>query len=73
MPMIYELLPDPAALPELDPEELAGPVLHVLSKLNRGDSDLHRANFLASHPNGYPPEYQEPVGEALSEAWTWRA
>ena len=47
MPTIDELLPDAEALLALEPEELAGPLLYVLSSLGERDQHLNKSLLLS--------------------------
>jgi len=67
------MLPDPANLLALEPEELAGVVLEHLNTLSERDLEqLSRFNFVSSSTiQKYPAEYHERITEALMEAWVW--
>jgi uncharacterized protein (TIGR02391 family) len=70
---LHSLIPDPKALLELEPEELAGVILEYLNSLpedSRGQ--LNRYNFsLSQTVEDYPTEYRKDISRALMEAWTF--
>src|SRR5690349_7010583 len=67
---IYSVLPDADALLALEPEELAGPLLQVLSTLP--ESELNRYNLGLDHNVAqYPAHQRTAVSRALMEAWVW--
>ncbi len=80
---MLELLPNPQAVLELEPEELAGYVIEHLNSLTPSakKSQLNRNNFGGSlfyNLHLCPPEYRklssqdrEKVEEAFIEAWFW--
>lgn len=70
---IHSLVPDPEALLDLEPEELAGVVLQYLNSLpNSSRGQLNRYNFSLPHTvEQYPPEYRDRISRALMEAWVW--
>lgn len=73
MTSIKSFLPDPEALLDLEPEELAGYLLEYLNSLPEDEqSKLNRYNFsLRQTFKEYPPEYQDEISKALMEAWIW--
>lgn len=69
---IHSIISDPEALLALEPEELAGIVLEHLNSFSESERGLlNRHTFLPHTQKEYPPEYQERIGEALTEAWVW--
>lgn len=73
MAEIHEVIPDPEVLLELEPEELAGPLLRCLNSLEEGERGLlNRYNYsLPNTVREYPPQHRERISEALMEAWVW--
>ncbi len=69
MATLAELMERPDDLLELEPEELALPVLKELVRCEqqRGLGQLNRQNF----SNPYSGEQPDTVGRALMEAWIW--
>ncbi len=68
---IFEIVPDPETLLDLEPEELAGTLLEYLNS-SSDRSILHLGNFLSTtNVKGYPAEYHKKVRDALTEAWVW--
>ncbi len=56
----------------LAPEELAGIVLDFLCRQETNSGYLHRGNFtLTGVVAGFPERYQEPIQQAMIEAWVW--
>ncbi|MBI4494769.1 MAG: TIGR02391 family protein [Chloroflexi bacterium] len=72
---LASILPDPEALLELEPEELAGVVLEYLNALDAPDrGQLNRYNFGLPHTvQDYPSAYRDRISRALMEAWVWLA
>lgn len=69
---IHSLLPDPEALLDLEPEELAGVLLQHLNSLPPSEQrQLHRYNFSLEAARDYPRDHQENTSRALMEAWAW--
>jgi uncharacterized protein (TIGR02391 family) len=67
-----EIVSDPEALLDLDPEELAGVVLQQLSSRGPSAGDINRYNYsLPSTVACYPPQYHDRLSRALMEAWVW--
>jgi hypothetical protein len=67
---IWNLIPDGEALFDLEPEELAGPLLQDLNTDQSGQ--LNRYNYTLPHAFGdYPREWQCAVSEAITKAWVW--
>lgn len=73
MPTLYQIEPDAETLLDLEPEDLAGIVLQHLNSLGgtqRGK--LNRDNYgLPDTVREYPSNHQEPLRQALMEAWAW--
>jgi uncharacterized protein (TIGR02391 family) len=59
--------PSPEALLELEPEELAGVLLHHLSEQGPTSYQLNLVNFLSQNAAGAG----ESVQQSLVEAWAW--
>ena len=69
---IYSLIPDPKALLDLEPEELAGVLMQHLNSLSPSEErQLNRYNFSLSAADGYPKDEREKVSCAMMEAWVW--
>jgi len=69
---LSDLLPDPSALLQLEPEELAGVVIEYFNHENVNMSHLNPYNFgLPNIVQGYPREKQNEISNALMEAWMW--
>jgi uncharacterized protein (TIGR02391 family) len=75
MPLMSEILPPVETLLQLQPEELAVPLLEILCRFedNPGSGHLNRHNLLSSNNS---EEYCErprwdDVAKALAEAWIW--
>jgi uncharacterized protein (TIGR02391 family) len=70
---LSQLLPDVDTILALQPEELAGPLLHYLTSLPEMDSRLHRFQFIEQPElqRAYPRERHDQILEALTEAWVW--
>ena len=72
MQSIHSLIPDHETLLNLEPEELAGPVLAYLNSLSPGSGGLNRYSFSLPHTvEEYPRQYQKEISQALMEAWVW--
>ena len=83
MATLFDLLPDPQVLLNLEPEELAGFVIEYLHSLSPSDrsQQLMRNNFAGAlfyYGNQNPPTYQvlqpqkrEKITELVMEAWFW--
>lgn len=70
---IKAIIPEAEMLLELQPEELAGPLLECMNVLSKQEeeSQLNRYNFVESHAFSYPREHLEAIRKALMEAWIW--
>ena len=70
---IISMLPNVESVLELEPEELAGVLIEFLNSLSPFEQQqLNRHNFLIGEAiRGYPPESQDRIKRAFSEAWTW--
>ena len=69
---MYNIISDSETLLSLEPEELAGVLLEYLNSKQSNSTDLNKYNFfLPKNFFKYPPEYKEPIKEALMEAWVW--
>jgi uncharacterized protein (TIGR02391 family) len=76
MPGIHQIVPDPEALLEMEPEEVALALLKDLTtpRSYGGSPSLKRGNYFISSNNpsqGYPQQYWSRVNEALMAAWCW--
>jgi uncharacterized protein (TIGR02391 family) len=71
-PTVYSLIPDPEQILALEPEELAGVILEVLSTLPPGTGLFTLQGFSSrSGPVAEYPSHHEPIMKALTEAWVW--
>src|SRR5687767_7531260 len=75
---IVEMVPDVQSLLSLEPEELAGVLMTYLNGLPpRAEHQyLHRPSLLIPNSkdcafSDYPPESQNAISSAFSEAWSW--
>lgn len=72
--MLEQFFPPPEVVIQLNPEELAIPLLRCLIRLEgaKRDNDLVRANFfgLALHEK-FGGEQSIEVAKAITEAWLW--
>lgn len=74
MSVIKTVFPDPKVAVELEPEELAGPLLEALCRYEGGPgiNMNHRGNFINSgHLGDYAGEYLDQILKAMTEAWIW--
>jgi len=73
MTTLAELIPDPDAVLALEPEELAGVALELLSSSGPNEpSRLHPSSFTSSQTIGdYPRNRKEEIEFALVEGWQW--
>lgn len=75
MPSLEDMVPDPAVLAEMDPEELGGILLQVLLSRPKPDEMFNAHNYASSlfglHREAYPRVYQKDVLLAISEAFCW--
>ena len=73
MTTLHDLIPDPKSVIALEPEELAGIALELLSANDSNSpSRLHPASFTSSETLGaYSPEDYKEVALVLSEGWHW--
>ncbi|MYM30630.1 TIGR02391 family protein [Duganella sp. CY15W] len=75
MPTLYALVPDAEALLALQPEELAGLGLELITSVTPEDgigSPLHPSSF--THPQtlgAFPVESRDEVAHAMAEGWNW--
>lgn len=69
------LIPSHEDLLRLEPEQLAGVLLELLTALDGSDRQyLHRNNFFNATPvllKGYPVTHGNQIMQALLEAWMW--
>lgn len=73
MPTLVQLIPDPDTVLALEPEELAGVAMELITSVepNTG-SRLHLSSF--AHPQtigDYPETRRKEIEFALLEAWNW--
>ena len=73
MTTLAELIPDPDAVLALEPEELAGVALELLSSSGPNEpSRLNPSSFKSSQTMGdYPRNRKEEIEFALMEGWQW--
>ena len=73
MTTLAELIPDPEAVLALEPEELSGVALELLSSSGPNKpSRLHPSSFTSSQTIGdYPGNRKEEIEFALIEGWQW--
>jgi hypothetical protein len=73
MTTLAELIPDPEAVLALEPEEIAGVALELLSSSGPNEpSRLHPSSFTSSQTIGdYPGNRKEEIEFALIEGWQW--
>ena len=78
MTALADLLDKPDELLELDPEDLAVPLLrHIEETWRSGDrGPPHRGNFMNSlnirlHGDDVPPDTADEILKALTETWMW--
>jgi uncharacterized protein (TIGR02391 family) len=73
MATLAELIPDPNAFLALEPEELAGVALELISSAGPNEpSRLHPSSFASSQVIGnYPRNLREEIERALIEGWQW--
>lgn len=74
MPRMSEVFPPAETLLEMEPEELAVPLLEYLCRCeNTGASgNLHLYNFtLPSHIDTYSTGNYDMIAKAITEAWVW--
>lgn len=75
MPTLYALLPDADAILALEPEELAGLSLELITSVTPEDgigSPLHPSSF--THPQTlgpFPEGRRKEVEYAMAEGWNW--
>lgn len=74
MSVIKAVFPDPENAIELEPEELAEPLLEALCRYEeeRGNNMMHRNNFINSgHLGDYAGKYLDQILKGMTEAWMW--
>ena len=73
MTTLAEIIPDPDAVLALEPEELAGVALELLSSSGPNEpSRLHPSSFTSSQTIGdYPANRKQEIEFALIESWQW--
>jgi uncharacterized protein (TIGR02391 family) len=73
---LHQAIPDPDALPALEPEELGATLLFILwQRVQRDCRPVSPYNCvleaMAAGQTGYPGDRREAVGTAVSEAFAW--
>lgn len=71
MMALFSMIPDPAVLTAMYPEELAGKIILLLQKETRGISPHNLESEVYAWPSLYPQEVHEDVGLAVREALSW--
>ena len=73
MTTLYDLIPDAKSVLALEPEELAGIALELLSSGNANSaSRLHPTSFSSAETLGpFAPEIRNEVALVLTEGWHW--
>ena len=75
MATLADLIPDPNSVLALEPEELAGVTLELLTSSGPNEpSRLHPASF--THPQtigNYPEGQRQEIAFAMMEGWNWLA
>jgi hypothetical protein len=74
MTIVHEVFPNIEAALDLDPEELAVPLIETLYRYGaRHDCNMfHRGNFINSgHLENYAGKYVAQFMRTLTEAWMW--
>jgi uncharacterized protein (TIGR02391 family) len=75
MPTLYALLPDADAVLALEPEELAGLSLELITSVPPEDgigNPLHPTSFTHAQTLGpYPESRRKEVEHAMAEGWNW--
>ena len=73
MPTLHDLIPDPQSILALEPEELAGLALELISSSEpNAPSRLHPTSFTSPETLGaFPQEIREHVAYAMAEGWNW--
>jgi uncharacterized protein (TIGR02391 family) len=73
MPTLHDLIPDPQSVLALEPEELAGLALELISSSEPNvPSRLHPTSFTSPETLGaFPQEIREQIAYAMAEGWNW--
>jgi uncharacterized protein (TIGR02391 family) len=73
MSVIKAVFPDPEIAIQLEPEELALPLLETLCRYEREQVNMmHRNNFInGNHLRDYAGKYLDQMLKAMTEAWIW--
>lgn len=72
MPTLWELIPDADALVAIEPEELGGTLLRVLSRCDRMfHPNSYEGEIFTAGVSRYPAEKQAIVLGAIREAFAW--
>ncbi len=71
--LLISLLPKPDDVLQLEPEELAGYILHYLNSLPPGQTEsIQRNSYIVDRLlHGYPTESRKALSNAVAEAWVW--
>jgi uncharacterized protein (TIGR02391 family) len=76
---LRRFLPDPPAILDLEPEDLAGLLVEFLHSIPSKDGSRERqfrimcSGYITGTQivQDYEPRFQEPISQAFSEAWAW--
>lgn len=73
MATLADLIPDPSSVLALEPEELAGVALELLTSPGPDDPPrLHPVSFVGDRTTGtYPEGQRKEIETAMMEAWQW--
>ena len=73
MPTLYDLIPDPQSVLALEPEELAGLALELISSTeSNAPSRMHPTSFTSPETLGaFTQEMREQIAYAMAEGWSW--
>jgi len=73
MATLSDLIPDPSSVLALEPEELAGVALELLTSSGPNEpSRLHPLSFTHSQTIGsYPEAQRKEIEYRMAEAWQW--
>lgn len=70
---LRELIPDPETILAIEPEELAGLLLHAFKMSGHKQFSRHNIMLSLTHgtPPPYPPPYANQIPPVIAEAWAW--
>lgn len=73
MATLFDLIPDSDSVLALEPEELAGIALELMSSSGPNEpSRLHPSSIISPETIGkFPPAQREQIAFALMEGWSW--